>query len=54
VRAEECVRVRVLAAEKPVELLLRGGRHSASTSLASRRSIPATGIATQSGRLLSS
>ena len=51
VRAEQRVRVVVLARDEPVDV---GGDAHDVTSLSSRRAMPATGIDTQSGRLLSS
>ncbi len=47
---EDLVWVRVLAADERVELGAGDGRHVSSSS----RRMPATGIATQSGRLSSS
>ena len=50
VRAEHVVRVAVLAPDEPVEF---SGGHAHASASSSRR-MPATGIATQSGRLSSS
>ncbi len=56
VGAEQGVRVVVLAVDEAFDVALQlrvdGGLHATSTS--SSRVIPATGISTQSGRLLSS
>ncbi len=51
VGAQQRVRVVVLARDEPVDV---GGDAHVVTSLSKRRAIPATGIGTQSGRLLSS
>src|SRR5205814_9279115 len=53
VRAEEGVRVRDVARDEALDLLACSD-HSDSTAVRSRRSMPATGIFTQSGRWLSS
>ena len=57
VRAEDRVRVRVLAADDAVEVGGGGDGHMGIAfphSASSSRRIPATGMPTQSGRLLSS
>ena len=51
VRAEDRMRVVVLARDEPVDV---GCDAHVVTSVSSRRAMPATGIGTQSGRLLSS
>ena len=51
VRAEQVVRVRVVATDDELDLILDGHGHAPSSS---SRTIPATGTGTQSGRWASS